>query len=157
EQAHNSLGLCSLSPEYSIKGVRLFKQVPLLLAVFVLLSCKERGRIPADTLVVALSAGPATLDPRYATDAAGMRMVSLLFNSLVRLGPDLEPVAEGAERWVVEKNAYVFFLRRDLRFHNGRPLKREDVEFSFATALKPGGPFATMRDIVNSVAVSEKN
>ena len=49
------------------------------------------------SIVVALSAPPATLDPRIATDATGTRIAGLLYSSLVRLGPDLTATPEAAE------------------------------------------------------------
>lgn len=127
----------------------------LLISALMACGCTERSKIPADTLVVALSAEPATLDPRFATDAVGMRITSLIFNSLVRLGPNLEPVPEAAEKWTVKGDTYTFFLRKDLRFHNGRALNKDDVEFSFATVLSPGSPFSSIKDIVKGVTVSE--
>ena len=105
---------------------------------------------------MALGQAPATLDPRFAPDAAGDRIGGLIFNSLVRLGPDLNPVPDAAENWTVNGRTYHFVLRPDLRFHNGRPVTAEDVEFSFAQARAPSSPFASSLNLIENVAVSEK-
>ena len=125
--------------------------------LFLLLSqicCTHHAAAPDDTLVVALGAQPATLDPRYATDANGMRIGALIFSSLVRLGPNLEPLPDAAERWTYQKHSYTFYLRRDLKFHNGRAVNRDDVEFSFNQFLNKGGAFSSVLDLIQNVAVS---
>ncbi|MGZ3723657.1 MAG: ABC transporter substrate-binding protein [Bdellovibrionales bacterium] len=127
----------------------------LCLGLMLICGCTRSAKIPDDTLVVAISSEPATLDPRFATDAVGTRLTSLIFNSLVRLGENFEAVPEAAESWTLKGSTYTFKLRRDLQFHNGRPLKAEDVEFSFATALSDGSPYSTMRDSIKKVSVRE--
>jgi len=106
---------------------------------------------------MAISSEPATLDPRYATDAVGQRMISLMFNSLIRLGPNFEPVPEAAESWTQKGTLFTFKLRRDLVFHNGRPLNRDDVDFSLAQISTPGSAFAPMRDLVKHIGTRVEN
>ncbi len=122
-----------------------------LLTTIIAVRCTPKGAIPLDTLVVALSAQPATLDPRYATDAMGTRISGLIFNALVRLGPKLEVVSDAAQSWTVRDHTYTFYLRPDLRFHNGRTPTAEDIEFSFQQYLSPTSPFASMLDSIQSV------
>lgn len=82
-----------------------------------------------DALEVLVPSAPATLDPRYATDAVGIRVSRLVHAGLVQLDPTtLEPVPyvarelawEGASRLRVA-------LRSDVRFASGAPLEPEDV------------------------------
>jgi peptide/nickel transport system substrate-binding protein len=132
---------------------------PWLCATLMLISvggCTKKSATPDDTLVVAISSEPSTLDPRFATDAVGTRITSLIFNGLVRLGENLEAVPEAAESWTLKGNTYTFKLRSDLKFHNGRALKPEDVEFSLKFALSPGSPYNTVRDSIKSFKVREE-
>lgn len=65
-------------------------------------------------------------------------MFFLLFNKLVRLGPDLTTILPDlAESWEVSPDARVFTfrLRRDVRWHDGEPFTARDVEFSFSRQL----------------------
>lgn len=119
--------------------------------------CSAKHAVPLDTLVVAVEAQPATLDPRFATDANGVRISALIFDGLVRLGADLKPVPEAAERWEVHGHTYTFYLRRDLHFHNGRPLRAEDIDYSFALMLAPSSPFASALDMIKKVTTREMN
>ena len=95
------------------------------------------------TLFVGLSAPPTNLDPRLATDANSQRIDDLIFTSLVRNGPQLQPVPQGALSWKIENRQVTFFLRKDLKFSDGQPVTAQDVVFSFSEYQKPGSPFAS--------------
>ena len=112
--------------------------VPLLAATLmlpvVLLGAACSGSRPADpgTLVVGLEANPTNLDPRLATGAAAVRILPLLFNSLLRLDPAGQPTSELALSWEMPSpTAYVFHLRRGVRFHDGRELTAADVRYTY--------------------------
>src|SRR5580658_2173084 len=72
---------------------------------------------------------PETLDPRYATDAVGLRTTRLVHAGLVRLDPDtLEPKAYAASGWRwIDPLTLRVELREDVRFHSGAPLTADDV------------------------------
>ncbi|MCS6902579.1 MAG: ABC transporter substrate-binding protein, partial [Polyangiaceae bacterium] len=78
---------------------------------------------------VLVPAAPATLDPRFTTDAIGMRVSRLIHAGLVRLDDDsLEPLPYLAERWTWEGNLTLdLALRPGLRFASGAPLEAVDV------------------------------
>ena len=111
---------------------------------------------PSDTLVIALDSEPQTLDPRKAVDANGMRLVGLIFNGLVKIGPQLKAVPEGAASWKREGLIYEFYLKK-LYFSNGRSVSQEDVEFSFQEFLKEGSFFHSAFKNIASVKVSKKS
>lgn len=124
-----------------------------LIFTLVLTGCTPKNqRTPPDTLVVAIGSEPVNLDPRFATDAYSVRISALLFNSLVRLGPDLEAAPEAADSWTYKDHVYTFHLRPELKFHNGRPVEREDVEFSFAQYLGTSS-YASNLDLIKNVEV----
>ncbi len=82
---------------------------------------------------------PETLDPRYATDAVGLRATRLVHAGLVRLDPDtLEPrpyVARGW-RWL-DPFTLQIELREDVRFHSGAPLRPIDVVETLRAIASP--------------------
>jgi peptide/nickel transport system substrate-binding protein len=72
---------------------------------------------------------PETLDPRYATDAVGLRATRLVHAGLVRLDPDTlvpRPYLAKSWRWADPMTLEVD-LREDVRFHSGAPLHARDV------------------------------
>src|SRR3989304_7674715 len=62
----------------------------------------------------------------------------LMFESLVSYGADLKPRGQLAERWEISGDGltYTFFLRRNIRWHDGRPFAAGDGVF---TAPAPPG------------------
>jgi peptide/nickel transport system substrate-binding protein len=96
-------------------------------------ACSGGKKTAPAGLLVGLESAPKTLDPRFATDAAGMRITQhLLFDTLVQLGPDLTIVPALAQRWEVnDPTTYTFYLTSGATFHDGRPLTAADVVFTF--------------------------
>ncbi|MCB0362397.1 MAG: ABC transporter substrate-binding protein, partial [Bdellovibrionales bacterium] len=105
--------------------------------------------------VLALSSAPSSLDPRFATDANGMRIIDLLFNSLVKVGPQLQIVGDAAESWTYEKLTYSFRLRPGLEFSDNSPLTAEDIRFSFDEYRKSSNPFSSSLKSIDRVEVLE--
>lgn len=132
------------------------KKTNLLLLIFALAACTKGYQPGPDTLVVALGAQPLTLDPRYATDAAGVRITNLIFNSFVRVGDNFKILPEAAERWTQEGRVYKFILRPDLKFHNGRGVTKDDILYSWEFYRGPRSPFASGLKMIKKVAVTEE-
>lgn len=136
----------------------LLSLAKFLLAAFVLtgVGCFSGETPPTDSLVVALSAPPNTLDPRWATDATGMRITDLMFSSLVRVGPELEVIGDAAERWTYssEKKEYTFFLKPNLKFSDGVAVTPQDIEASFKQYLAPASPFRSSFEAIEWVQAS---
>ena len=92
---------------------------------------RDAARTPAPPrpLEVLVATDPETLDPRYATDAVGLRITRLVHAGLVRLDPDTlapEPYLATRWRWIDPLTLRVE-LRTDVRFHSGRPFTVRDV------------------------------
>lgn len=139
----------------SVKKTNLFAVIAICAGLIA--GCTKSYQPDADTLVVALGAQPLTLDPRYATDAAGTRITSLIFNGFVRVGEGFKVVPEAAESWTVSKRTYTFFLRKDLQFHNGRKLEKEDLIFTWDFYRGSSSPFSSSLKVIKSVDISEKD
>jgi peptide/nickel transport system substrate-binding protein len=91
---------------------------------------------PPGYLVVGIESYPLQLDPRYATDANAVRVGNLIYNSLLRADDRSRLQAELAESWrMIDATTYIFNLRSDAKFHNGRPLTAADVKFTYDSIL----------------------
>lgn len=98
-------------------------------------SCKHRALDPHH-VVFLLESSPVSLDPRIGTDAFSERLQELLFDSLVRRDIHANLVPDLALSWQTPDSlTYLFHLRRDVRFHNGRPLTSADVRYTFQSIL----------------------
>ena len=126
-----------------------------LLFLFVSVFGSFKKETSKDTLVVILDSRPETLDPRKTVSANGMRLVDLVFNSFVtldekgRLQPDL------AESWKLKKLTWIFTLKPDLKFSNGRAVSKEDLLFSFQE-FKENSSFKHSFKNIEFVTVEEK-
>ncbi len=110
---------------------RILKTLLLLPALSLSCSCHPLHR-DAGTLVFLLESSPVSLDPRIGTDAFSARLHELLFDSLVRLDSHATPVPDLAASWdTPDPQTYVFHLRRDVKFHDGRSLTSADVRYTF--------------------------
>lgn len=119
----------------------------LLLVNTSAISCNKKQVVSKNTVIMGVPSAPQTTDPRYAMDAFGQNLRSLLFASLIRLsntGPDnsLVPVPELATQWTVQKNSYIFDLRKNIFFSDGTPITNEDIRFSIETFQSPSNPFS---------------
>lgn len=103
--------------------------------------------------------GPSGLDPQYATRQVEFSILTDLFMGLTTrdASGNLQPGV--AESWTVENNGrrWVFRLRGDVKWSDGRPLVAEDFVFSFQRLLAPdsGAPFASMFGMIVGAAGSD--
>ena len=105
---------------------------------------------------VALDSEPKTLDPRHATDANGMRLVDLIFESLVRVDSEGRVQGMAAKKWSCQKTHCTFHLRNNIVFSNGHKLNAEDIRFSFQEYQSPKSPFASAFRVIQSVKVKNR-
>ena len=124
--------------------------------VLFLTACFEKKEIPKDTLFVLLDSRPETLDPRKAVSANGMRIVDLLFNSLVFVDQKGNPAPDLALDWKLEGLTWTFTLKPDLKFSNGRSVLKEDILFSF-DEFKKRSVFKQAFKNIQSVEVLESS
>ncbi len=82
---------------------------------------------------------PETLDPRYATDAVGLRATRLVHAGLFAVdGETLSPRPMLAESYAWESPSSLrVVLRKNLRFHSGKPLASRDVVATLAAFASP--------------------
>jgi ABC-type transport system substrate-binding protein len=105
-----------------------FSYFPLAVSLF-LIGCRfsPEPEPRSNYLVVGIESNPLQLDPRYSTDANGVRIGGLIYNSLLRADERMRLQPELAERWTApDDRTYLFDLRRDAKFHDGKPLTAED-------------------------------
>jgi peptide/nickel transport system substrate-binding protein len=90
-------------------------------------------------LVYALATRFDTLDPNITTFSVVGRMGFQLFDQLVREPAPGKFVPSLAQRWDVNPTAdeYTFYLRNDVKFHDGTPFNAEAVKYTFDRVVNP--------------------
>src|SRR5438046_7450553 len=126
-----------------VPGMRR-RAAAVAVAVAALAALTAWGRRPGctgeycGTLVIAGLGEPSTLLPPASDDAHADAVADQVFVKLADLGPsgntfgDVGFVPELAERWEWDNpRTITFHLDPNARWHDGRPVRAEDVAFSF--------------------------
>jgi oligopeptide transport system substrate-binding protein len=83
------------------------------------------------------ASNPNTLDPTRADDVISSSKIIQLFSGLVELKPDAGVVPDIAKSWEVLEGGkkYIFHLRDDVLWTDGRPVTAEDFEYAWKRVL----------------------
>ena len=89
------------------------------------------------TLVVAVSNDPGHFNPGISTGFDVHVIADSMFNGLVGLDANANPVPDLAESWEISDDAttYTFHLAEGVTWHDGEPFTSADVKFSFENIL----------------------
>ena len=122
-----------------------------LVAVLLLAGCPERKpkTPPRDNLVVHMEVEPSHLVSLLQPDFWAKRITSHnLFEALIRLNPRTY-VYEGELASVLKVSedglTYTFYLRKGVKWHDGKPFCGEDVEVTFQRIMDPSVRAASVR------------
>lgn len=103
--------------------------------VLPLLSCSQAP--DPNTLVMIIESSPTNLDPRVGIDAQSERIDALIFDDLLDRDEHLNVTPALAERWEIpDPLTYIFHIRHDVKFHDGRALTSHDVKWTFDSMLQ---------------------
>jgi oligopeptide transport system substrate-binding protein len=82
---------------------------------------------------------PPSLDPAVSTDTTSAVYIVEIYSGLVKLDRNLRVQPDIAERWELSSDGktYTFYLRKDVRFHDGRPATARDFKYSIERAADP--------------------
>ncbi|HQI28058.1 MAG TPA: ABC transporter substrate-binding protein [Sedimentisphaerales bacterium] len=86
-----------------------------------------------------LANNPSTLDPAHIADIYGFTVSQQLFDGLVQYDASLAIVPALAQSWKGSRDGmqWTFYLRKGVKFHNGREMTAQDVVYSFTRILDP--------------------
>jgi oligopeptide transport system substrate-binding protein len=86
-----------------------------------------------------LSNNPSTLDPALISDIYGFTVAQQIFDGLVQYDGTLTIVPAIAQSWKGSRDglSWTFYLRKGVKFHNGREVVADDVVYSYTRILDP--------------------
>ncbi|MGC1186582.1 MAG: ABC transporter substrate-binding protein [Candidatus Acidiferrales bacterium] len=126
-----------------------------LAAALFLFGCSGAPHPAPGDVTFVIESMPANLDPRIGTDFASERLDGLLFDSLVQRDAQMNVAPDLAASWEQpDPTTYVFHLRHDVRFHDGRALTSADVKFTFDSIIS-GAITTSKRGAFKSVTAIE--
>ena len=113
----------------------------LLMGIFwgLILACSSQEEEPRQVFRMPISNEPPTLDWTLATDSVSFDILTNIMEGLTQYNSNMEPVPAIAERWEVSDNGKVitYFLRDDVLWTDGQPVKASDFEYSWKRLLNP--------------------
>ena len=113
---------------------------PIILFLFFLFipACSPHESTRDTILTIAIESNPTSLDPRFSMDVVSAKITGLVFNGLLRRDENMNLIPGLAEKWEVsDDTAYIFHLKRGIRFHDGREMTSRDVRYTFESILDP--------------------
>jgi peptide/nickel transport system substrate-binding protein len=89
------------------------------------------------TLVVAANADPGSLNTAITTAGGTHYVADHIYNGLVGLDDQLNPIPELAASWQITEGGrvYTFKLQPNVKWHDNRPFTSADVKFTFEEVL----------------------
>ncbi len=89
------------------------------------------------TAVIVMNADPGPLNPAITTAGGTHTVTDQIFNGLVGLDDNLNPVPELAASWQISADGkmYTFKLQPNVLWHDGQPFSSADVKFTFEQGL----------------------
>ena len=117
----------------------------LLLISFMMVTVALYSQQDGGTLIYGEYGSPIRLVPILANDSISIRLIELIYGSLVYYDPDGNIKGDLAEKWKVSKNmkTVTFYLRKGVRWHplpgekQGRLFKADDVIKTFNIMMNP--------------------
>ncbi|MCA0376988.1 MAG: peptide ABC transporter substrate-binding protein [Gemmatimonadetes bacterium] len=139
------------------------RRVCLLALATTLAACSsgERAAPAGDdggTLIVAVAGEPSTLFPPRVEGTIDAAVVGTMFERLADIGPALEtigdegftPVLARSWRWAPDSLSIAFTLDSTARWHDGAPLRAEDVRFTWRV-YADDSVAANERDLIGNI------
>lgn len=113
----------------------------LLILIFLLLffsSCRNSSS-SLNSLILSLNTDPLTLNPIIAQEMQSIEVCSFIFSPLLKYNEKTEIIGDLAESWQVKEKGrvWIFYLRKNVRWHDGMPFTAKDVEFTFNKLMDP--------------------
>ena len=130
----------------------------------ILFGCRHQKEIPyagnekdGDYYIDASIGDASYLNPILASDSASGDIVNYVFNGLVKYDKNLNIIGDLAQSWTVSKGGreIVFELRKNVKWHDGKPFTADDVKFTYQKLIDPNvkTPYSSDYDLVDKFEV----
>lgn len=97
-------------------------------------------------LMLGLTGDPELFNPYYSSDGTSQEIAAHIFDGLVTMDRNFNPVPNLAKKWEHSKDGktWTFYLRNDVTWHDGEKFTADDVVFSWSIPRDKDytGPYA---------------
>jgi len=110
---------------------------------------------PGGTIAIGHSSKPDIINPVLTSETISVNLMNLIFSSLVEFDSIQHPVPDLARGWEISRDGltWMFFLRDNVKFHDGHPLTAHDVAFTYRSIMDPKNmsPLAERYGLVDKI------
>jgi len=108
-----------------------------MVVVFAFCASAAHAARVAEQLIVLTGADASTFDPHFTTDSATELFNRNMYSNLTRFNTEMQIEPDVAYSWNISDcgTQFTFFLRSDVKFHDGNALTAHDVKASFDRVL----------------------
>jgi peptide/nickel transport system substrate-binding protein len=129
-----------MSTRSLVQRSRWFFMAGVAAAAFLLPAAESAAQAPS-TITWGKPSEVLSLDPQRSGDGTSWTVFYMVYDQLMTTDDNLKPVGKLAERWEhPAPTTYVFHLRKNAKFSNGRPLVAADVVGSIKRLTDPKTP-----------------
>ena len=111
------------------------------------------------TITIGHSSKPSIINPILTSETISVNLMNLIFSSLVTFDESQRPVPNAAKGWKISEDGLVwtFFMRDDIKFHDGHPLTAHDVEFTYKAMMAPENmsPMAERLGLIDGIETED--
>ena len=116
---------------------------------------QQEGPRRGGVLLSSNSGDPGHLDPHQRRGIVLHSLTNVIYSQLVKWDPDKPQsvMADLAERWETSQDGmtYTFYLRKDVKWQDGKPFTSADVVWSLNRLRDDTSPFAVMLNAVDKI------
>jgi len=111
----------------------------LICSLLLIASAQALDYDPEGKLVFSLGGEVSVLNPILSTDTSSSAVEGVIFTGMTKINEKLEVIPDLAKSWTISKDGklWTFYLRRDVKWHDGVEFTAEDVKFTFDSVLNP--------------------
>jgi peptide/nickel transport system substrate-binding protein len=139
-----------------MRGI-MFRKNLVILLLFLCLCCQETRNEPRIRIIIP---SPVTsIDPQTTEDIHSLSALSNVYEPLVKFNTNLQITPCLATSWNnPNENSWIFTLRKDVRFQDGKLLEADDVKYSIERGLQdPKSGIRQWIGPIQKVRVVDKN
>ncbi|MEN3013267.1 MAG: peptide-binding protein [Endomicrobiia bacterium] len=119
------------------------------------------GQDYGDIYIEASLGDASYLNPILATDSASGAINSLVYNGLVKYDKNLNLTGDLASEWEIKNNGkeIIFFLRKNVLWHDGKEFTAEDVKFTYEKLVDPSikTPYSSDFELIEKCEIIDKH
>ncbi len=133
----------------SIKGNFLTHCLIYLFVLLLVISCASKK----DSIVIVYPSGPRCLDCHLRKELITLSILNNIYESLVGFDENMKIVPLLADYWErVDSLTWIFYLRNDVLFHNGKKFDVKDVIYSLYRPLHmPESEFKQLQNVLDTI------